>query len=98
MMGRIKKYIRKPRMSKFAMSTKSHSRKYGRANIPIPHTDLINTANIRARIIAFLLRVNFEMRHLVFISKLYSVQLKCYSSSKIMALNQMIKEVISYDR
>jgi hypothetical protein len=93
----IKKYIRKPRISNRMMSFNSHPRKYGMASTPIPHKNLINTANIRARIIGSLFRVNFDTKDLVFISKLYSVQLKCYSCSTIIALNQLITtEVRSY--
>ena len=90
-MGRNKKYIRKPRISNRIMSFNSQPRKYGTASIPIPHTDLMNTANIRARIIGLLWRVNFDMKELVFISKLYSVQLKCYSGCTIMALIGWLK-------
>ena len=64
MMGRNKKYIRKPRISNRMMSSNSQPRKYGTASIPIPHTDLMNTANIRARIIGLLWRINFDMKEL----------------------------------
>ena len=73
MMGRSRKYICKPRISNRMMSLKFHPRKYGTASIPMPHKDLMNTANIRARMIGLLWRVNFDMKELVFISKLYSV-------------------------